>query len=87
MPKGGKRIGAGRKPKVEEDKVRNLAIKAIVSKYGSEEKGLNALLESGEPSLIKFVYEHAYGKPKERIEHSGEMGITWNEVKNYGANG
>jgi hypothetical protein len=83
--KGGARTGAGRKPKAEEDKVRNLAIDAIISKYGSEQKGFEALLASGESSLIKFAYEHAFGKPKEKIEHSGEMGISWNETKTYEA--
>jgi hypothetical protein len=72
MAKGGSRPGAGRKPKTDEAHVRNLAIKSIVSMYGSEAKGFKALLQSGEPALIKFVYEHAYGKPKEKIEHSGD---------------
>lgn len=72
MAAGGKREGAGRKAKVDEEKVRGLAVGAIVKKYGSEEKGFMALLESGEPSLVKFVFEHAYGKPKEKIEHSSD---------------
>lgn len=83
MPHGGKRNGAGRKSKADEEKIRNLALQSIVSKYGSEEAGFTALLESGESSLIKFVYEHAFGKPKESIEHSGEMGIVWNETRTY----
>lgn len=73
MAAGGARIGAGRKTKAQEDRVRELAVSSIVSKYGSEEAGFKSLLESGEPSLIKFVYEHAFGKPKEKLEHSGEM--------------
>jgi hypothetical protein len=81
--KGGHRQGAGRKTKAEEDRVRNLAVKSIISKFGSEEAGFKSLLESGEPSLIKFVYEHAFGKPKEKVEHSGGMDVTWNEVKTY----
>ncbi len=70
MANGGKRIGAGRKSKAQEELVRNLAIKSIVAKHGSEEAGFKALLDSGESSLIKFVYEHAYGKPKEKVELS-----------------
>lgn len=85
MAKGGARIGAGRKSKAEEDKVRNLAVQSIISKYGSEEKGFMALIETGEPSLMKFVFEHAFGKPKEKIEHSGEMGVNWHETKTYEA--
>lgn len=72
MANGGKRDGAGRKPKVEEDRVRGLAVAAIVKKYGSEEKGFMALLDSGEQALIKFVFEHAMGKPKDKIEHSSD---------------
>lgn len=74
MAVGGKREGAGRKSKVEEDRVRGLAVAAIVKKYGSEEAGFMALLDSGESSLIKFVYEHAFGKPKEKHEFTGEDG-------------
>lgn len=70
---GGSRPGAGRKPKVQEEQVRSLCISAIVKKHGSEEEGLQALLDSGEASLVKFVYEHAYGKPKDKIEHSGDQ--------------
>jgi hypothetical protein len=81
--KGGARIGAGRKSKAEELKVQNLAVSAIVAKYGSEEAGFKALLDSGESSLIKFAYEHAFGKPKESVEHSGSLGIIWNEKRTY----
>lgn len=57
----------GRKPLVEEIRVRNLCIAAIEEKYGSVQSGLLALLESGEVTLMKFVFEHALGKPKESI--------------------
>ena len=70
MSKGGKRIGAGRKAKAEEDKVKVLAISAIVAKYGSEEKGFTALLDTEVPVLLRYVFEHAFGKPKEKVEHS-----------------
>jgi hypothetical protein len=81
--RGGKRIGAGRKSKADETKVQNLAIQSIITKYGSEEDGFMALLDTGESSLIKFVYEHAFGKPKESVEHSGNIGIIWNEKRTY----
>lgn len=86
MAHGGKRNGAGRKSKTQEDRVRELAVQSIVDTYGSEEDGFKSLLLSGEASLIKFVYEHAFGKPKEKFEGSVDMGVIWNEVKNYGAN-
>lgn len=73
---GGARQGAGRKPKVDEVKVQNLAIKSLVEKYGSEEKAFINLLESGEASLIKFVYEHAFGKPREKVDMNNTGPLT-----------
>ena len=83
--RGGKRPGSGRKTKAEELKVANIAMDAIIEKHGSLKKGFQWLLSSGEASLIKFAFEHAFGKPTEKIEHSGELGIIWNEVKKYGS--
>lgn len=71
---GGARPGAGRPTKADERRVKDLSIKAIIKCYGSEEKGFMALLKSQEAALIKFVFEHAYGKPKERHELTGEDG-------------
>jgi hypothetical protein len=68
MPRGGWRPGGGRPKKHEEEKTVATALSAVVKKYGSLEDGFIALLESGEPSLIKFVFEHAAGKPRERID-------------------
>lgn len=65
---GGSRPGSGRKPKADEEKVRNLAIAAIEEKHETLQKGFVKLLESGEASLIKFVWEHAVGKPREKID-------------------
>lgn len=74
MAKGGARPGAGRPPKTDEERVRDLSVQAITAHYGSEEKGFKALLDSKEPVLIKFVFEHAYGKPKEKHELTGKGG-------------
>lgn len=68
MPQGGKRIGAGRKSVASEEKTRELCKAAINAKFGSVEAGLKYLIESGEPSLIKFVYEHAFGKPMDEVD-------------------
>lgn len=68
MPRGGARIGAGRKSIAEEEKTREKAKAAIIAKHQTLEKGLESLLSSGEPSLIKFVYEHALGKPSDDID-------------------
>jgi hypothetical protein len=81
---GGRRPNqTGRPKRHDEDNARDLAIAAIVEVHGTLEAGLSKLVQSGEPSLIKFVYEHAIGKPKEKVEHSGDLAINWNEVKTY----
>ena len=58
-------MGAGRKSIAEEYKTRKLCIAAIEKRHGSLEKGLIYLLDSDNPVLIKFVFEHAVGKPVE----------------------
>ncbi len=72
---GGARPGAGRKPKADEEKVRVLATNAIIAKFGSIEKGMVNLIESGEPALVKFVWEHAVGKPREKMDVDLPEGI------------
>lgn len=74
MPSGGPRPNSGRKPVAIENHTKELCRAAISGKYGSLEDGLKWLLDSEEPALIKFVYEHAFGKPTEKIE--GELKIT-----------
>jgi hypothetical protein len=70
---GGARQGAGRKPKVEEEKVNNLfttALKELYKKETDDEAKIHfikdVLLESQRGQL--FVAEHIFGKPKETIE-------------------
>lgn len=65
---GGFRPGAGRKSRAEEFGISKLAIDAITEQYGSLKDGFLALLRTGEPSLVKFVFEHAAGKPRERFD-------------------
>lgn len=73
---GGARPGAGRKPKADEEKVRNLAVSAIEKTHGSLEEGFTKLLKSGEASLIKFVWEHAVGKPREKMDVDLDGALT-----------
>lgn len=68
VKRGGRRPGSGRKPKVEELKIVNTAIEAITEQHGGLKEGFVWLLKSGEPSLIKFVYEHAAGKPTDKVD-------------------
>ena len=69
--KGGARKGAGRKAKAEEQKTAEIAKRAITGLYGTVEDGMKKLLLSGEPSLMKFVFEHACGKPIDQVEVKG----------------
>jgi hypothetical protein len=66
--KGGKRIGAGRKSVAMEQQTSELCKQAIISTYGGNIEAMKSLLDSGEVPLIKFVFEHAFGKPTEKIE-------------------
>jgi hypothetical protein len=77
MGHGGARQGAGRKSARDEEKARRLCIAAIEKKYGSIEGGLVKLLESDEPSLMKFVFEHAIGKPTDKLDLKGEGGSVY----------
>jgi hypothetical protein len=72
MALGGAREGAGRKSVAAEMRSRELCVSALTKKFGSMEGAIDFLLKSGEPSLLKFVYEHALGKPKEEIELMGK---------------
>ena len=68
----GKKYLPGHAPKDRrlKDKVEvvNLSLQAIEDKYGGLKEGFVALLESNEPSLVRWVFEHAFGKPKEKID-------------------
>jgi len=65
--RGGARINAGRKSRAEELGITAIAVQAIAEHYGSLLEGFKALLQSDEPSLVKFVWEHAAGKPREKF--------------------
>lgn len=75
MALGGARPGAGRKPKADEEKIRGLAVSAIEKRFGSIENGFDHLLQTGEASLIKFVWEHAVGKPREKMDIDSPNGF------------
>jgi hypothetical protein len=77
---GGARPGAGRPTKADEDRVRTIALSAAVKIHGSEEAAFEFLFNHTEPSLIKFAYEHAFGKPRERQDVAmtfPEISIQW----------
>lgn len=74
--RGGARKGAGRKSKAEELRVRDIALDSITEKHGGLKEGFINLLGSGEASLIKFVFEHAAGKPTDKIDVTGNLDIS-----------
>lgn len=73
MAKGGKREGAGRKPVHDEMMAREICQTAIIKKYGSLQAGIEFLLDTNEPTLLKFAFEHAIGKPADTINLPGEF--------------
>lgn len=81
--KGGARPGSGRPTLAKELATADIARGTLIRKYGTLEKAMEFLLTTDEPTLIKFVYEHAFGKSPDKIEHSGEVShvITGMEVK------
>ena len=79
MARGGVRPGQGRKSAHEEIMAKDLSQAAIISKFGSLQAGLEFLINTGEPSLLKFVFEHAIGKPVDKVEQSGGLTINWLE--------
>jgi len=70
--KGGKRAGAGRKSKVEEEKVNTLFIIALKELYKKDKDDvakvefIKTLSESQRGQI--FIAEHLFGKPKERVD-------------------
>ena len=69
----GHKLSKGRPPKVEEEKVNNIFLKALGQLYNKEteeetkiEFVKNTLMESQRGQL--FIAEHIFGKPKETIE-------------------
>lgn len=82
--RGGKREGAGRKPKADEEKVRKLSIKAMQEVFGSEqaffEHGFKQALESY--PYYNLMMQYTYGKPKETkdLKHEFEQQPTFEEV-------
>lgn len=81
MPRGGKREGAGRKSIAAEEQTREKCKAAIQAKYTTLEEGLKSLLDSKEPTLIRFVFEHAFGKPTEDVDvTSNGMSISAKEI-------
>lgn len=61
---GGARDNAGRKPKVEEQKL----IEKLSPLEPKAFQALDMAIMEGESWAVKMYFEYMYGKPKERIE-------------------
>jgi hypothetical protein len=75
---GGKRTNAGRKPKVDEEKVNSIFINALKELYKTTSDDnakttfvKNVLMESQRGQI--FIAEHIFGKPKETIEQTHNL--------------
>lgn len=70
---------AGRKSKADEDKAQSRLLKALKLAYNkdTDETNVVAFLKDfvGTKEGMKFFAEHLIGKPKDKVEHSGE-GLT-----------
>lgn len=69
--RGGARKGAGRKPKLDEEKTRGLSLSAIKKVFGSEDKAwerVAQLANEGSFKHLELLYGYAYGKPKDNVD-------------------
>lgn len=82
MPKGGKRIGSGRKPGVS----KATQLKRRIQDYFTEEEFQELIADAKKmartkPEIMKFLLEQQFGKAPQRLEVSGKDGepiqISW----------
>lgn len=79
---GGKRTGAGRKPKVEEEKLKEM-MDGIATPSKVWDKLLSKV-EDGDTNAIKLWLAYRYGQPKQTIESDTNVNfptIDMNEWK------
>lgn len=81
MAKGGKRQGAGRKPKAEERELIEKLSPLDVVAFKALEKGL----KEDKNWAVKLYFEYRYGKPKESLDvtSKGES-ISFNKLLDFG---
>jgi hypothetical protein len=75
MENGGKRPGAGRKPKHDEEKVNNIFNKALMGLYDkdTEEEAKIAFVKETLMTSQRgqiFIAEHVFGKAKETVDQN-----------------
>lgn len=85
---GGARPGAGRKPKDEENRIRDLmmpysldAIQCLANIVVSDKSK-----DADKISASKIIIEYSYGKPKEKIESDVNVtGMSLKEIISFGS--
>ena len=65
--RGGARIGAGRKPKLQFE-ARELFNMAVDERWPRIEKKMDEWIENGDKDMIKFLIEQRIGKPSQSLE-------------------
>jgi len=88
---GGARDGAGRPPKVDEEKKNLLfveAIKQITRSKDSDEAKIKYIKQlAGFERGMMFIAEHIFGKPKDTLDANVKQTmINWIEEKTYPTN-
>jgi hypothetical protein len=68
MKKGGARVGAGRKPKAEEQEL----IEALKPMHPQAIKAMEAGLKEGDYRYVKLFLQYFYGNPKQMTDLSSE---------------
>lgn len=77
---GGKRDGAGRKPKADEQKL----VEELLTFHDDAVRSLKLAVKAGESWAVKLYLERLYGKPRETVAntHSFEDDIPWPSFMN-----
>ncbi|MCX6819873.1 MAG: hypothetical protein NT019_01090 [Candidatus Adlerbacteria bacterium] len=75
---GGARVGAGApisSRTLETQKIRELMLKRLKPRAKKVFDALIDAAENGDVAATRLLFEYSLGKPKEQIEHTGNMGI------------
>lgn len=67
-PKGGKREGAGRKPKAEEQKL----IEHLTPLHPLAMSAFDSALKGKEKWAVELFFKYFYGMPKQQIDHTSD---------------
>lgn len=76
-PRGGKRLGAGRKPKADEQTLAEMLSPFEISAH----EALKVGLESGKDWAVKLFFQYKYGMPKQVIDQTTTHSINDFDIK------